>query len=246
MPEARVAAVIAAGGAGRRLGGEVAKQFTELAGRPLLLHTLRPFLDDSRFVAIVLVLPAEEAAEPPAWLAALAREELRLEVVAGGRERGDSVRLGVEATPENADVVLVHDGVRPLVDAGVIERVLDALARGHAGAVAALPVSDTIKEVDESGFVVRTLDRSRLWAVQTPQGFPRAVILDAYRRAAADGVVATDDAALVERYGGVVALVEGSPDNLKVTRPGDLALAEAIIASRRRREGTGGSAGDRG
>jgi 2-C-methyl-D-erythritol 4-phosphate cytidylyltransferase len=169
----------------------------------------------------VVVLPPEDAASPPAWLL-----ELGVTIVAGGEERGDSVWNGLAATPEDAAIVLVHDGARPFVTADVIGRVLEAARSGAV--LAALPVTDTLKEVAADGTVVATPDRARFWQAQTPQGFPRAVILEAHRRARAEGVRATDDAALCERYGIPVRVVEGAADNLKVTRPADLAVAEAL------------------
>lgn len=224
----RVAVVVPAGGAGRRMGG-VRKQYIELAGEPLLLHTLRPFLAHPAVEWVVVALPAEDVPRPPAWLVDL---DPRVRWVAGGEERGDSVRQALEAVPEEADVVLVHDAARPLVTREVIDRAIVAASRG-VGAVAAVPVTDTIKEVDAEGRIVATPERSRLWRAQTPQAFPRAMIVDAYHRAAADGLRATDDAALVERYGGTVVVVEGAPENLKVTGPLDLVVTEALLRARR-------------
>lgn len=235
MPEVRAAAVIAAGGSGRRVGGYVAKQFLVLAGEPVLLRTLRVFLGHPAMESIVVALPPEAAASPPSWLADL---DARIRLVAGGAERGDSVAAGLEAVPEDCDVVLIHDAARPLVTRGVLDRVIAAAARG-VGAVAAVPVADTIKEVDAARRIVGTPDRRRLWQAQTPQAFPRALVLDAYRRAAAEGIAATDDAALVERFGGAVEVVEGSTENLKITRPADVVLAEAILARRGRGGGDG-------
>jgi 2-C-methyl-D-erythritol 4-phosphate cytidylyltransferase len=220
---------MAAGGAGRRMGG-VRKQYLELAGEPLLLHALRPFLAQTSVEWVVVALPADDP-EPPAWLAHL---DARIRTVPGGVERGDSVRAGLEAVPEDADVVLVHDAARPLVRAAVIERAIAEAATG-VGAVVSVPVADTIKVVAD-GVIAETADRSRLWQAQTPQAFPRAMIVDAYRRAAADGAAATDDAALVERYGGRVVVVEGDRSNLKVTTEADLAVAEALLREPGRRD----------
>ncbi|HEU0299624.1 MAG TPA: 2-C-methyl-D-erythritol 4-phosphate cytidylyltransferase, partial [Longimicrobium sp.] len=179
-----------------------------------------------RISSVVVVLPPEDVADPPRWLAGLP-----VRVVAGGAERGDSVRSGLRAIPDDAGHVLIHDGARPFVTREMIDRVLDACADG--GAVAAVPVTDTIQRVDARGTIVDTPDRSALWQAQTPQGFPRAAIVDAYRRASADGVAATDDAAVYARYAGPVRVVMGSYQNLKVTRPEDLPIAEAIAAASR-------------
>ncbi len=224
----RVAVAIAAGGAGRRMGG-VRKQYVELAGEPVLARSLRPFLWHPWVEWAVVALPPEDAASPPAWLVA----DGRVSVVAGGAERTDSVRAALDVIPEAADVVLVHDAARPLVDRALIDRVLAAVAGGVA-AIPALPVEDTIKEVDGAGRIVATLERGRLRRVQTPQGFPRALLVEAHRRARAEGVGATDDAALVERIGGTVVAVEGLPENIKITGPRDLLLAEAFLRGRTR------------
>lgn len=225
----RAAVVIPAAGGGRRMAAAQPKQFLALEGEPVLLHSLRPFLAHPLVEWAVVALPPELASRPPAWLADLDR---RLIFVAGGAERGDSVRAALEAVPAAAEVVLVHDAARPLVDRGIIDRVLAVAATG-AGAVAAIQVTDTIKQADDSGRIVATPERKSLWRAQTPQAFPRAMLLRAYRRAAADQVQATDDAALVERYGGVVFVVEGSPHNLKITAPDDLVLAGALLRRQR-------------
>ncbi len=222
--------VVVAGGSGRRMGGGVRKQYLELDGTPVLLRALTPFLEHPRIGAVVVVLPADDVEAPPAWLRALP-----VTCVAGGAERGDSVWNGLRATPGDASAVLVHDGARPFVTAGVIDRVLDACATG--GAIAAVPVTDTIKEVGPDGTIRGTPDRAVLWQAQTPQGFPRAALVAAYERARAEGVAATDDAALFERYGGPVRVVAGSERNIKVTRPADLVVAEALALAARRGAG---------
>jgi 2-C-methyl-D-erythritol 4-phosphate cytidylyltransferase len=220
----RAAAVVPAGGAGLRMGAGIRKQYLELAGDPILLHALRPFLGHPAFEWAVVALPAEDVAAPPPFLPA------EVIVVAGGETRSDSVRAGLDAVPDAADVVLIHDAARPLLPRPVLDRVLHAAASG-VGAVAATPVADTVKRVDEQGTIVQTVDRRGLWHAQTPQGFPRAMVVEAYRRAAADGLVATDDAAVVEHYGGRVVVVEGDARNLKITGSADLALAETILAT---------------
>jgi 2-C-methyl-D-erythritol 4-phosphate cytidylyltransferase len=220
---ARAAAVIVAGGAGLRFGGSVRKQYVRIGGEPVLLRAIRPFLHHPRISAVVVVLPPDDVADPPSWLA-----DLPVRIVAGGAERGGSVLNGLLATPEDAASVLIHDGARPFVSADIIGRVLDECADG--GAIAAVPVTDTVQQVDAAGVIIHTPDRFALWQAQTPQGFPRAGILDAYRRAAEEGVAATDDAALYARYAGPVRVVMGAYDNLKVTRPEDLPIAEAIAA----------------
>jgi 2-C-methyl-D-erythritol 4-phosphate cytidylyltransferase len=218
------AAVIVAGGSGARFGGPVRKQYLRIGGEPVLLRAVRPFLDHPRISAVVVVLPPDDVADPPRWLAGLP-----VRIVPGGAERGDSVRNGVRAVDEDVDRVLIHDGARPFVTREVIDRVLDV----EGGAIAAVPVTDTIQRVDAERTIVDTPDRSALWQAQTPQGFPRAAILNAYLRAAADGMAATDDAAVYARYAGPVRVVMGDYRNLKVTRPEDLPIAEALAAASR-------------
>jgi 2-C-methyl-D-erythritol 4-phosphate cytidylyltransferase len=225
--ETRAGVVIPAGGAGRRMGG-VRKPFLELAGRPLLQHTIEPFLANANVGHIVVALPADTLSDPPGWLTAL---HPRVTLVGGGEERGDSVRNGITALPDDVDVILVHDAARPLVSGEVIERCIAAAAEGRS-VIAAVPVTDTIKEVDEGGRIESTPDRRALWAAQTPQAFPAAVIRDAYARALLDRINATDDAALVSRYGATVTIVDGAVDNIKVTSPADLAIAHVLLGQR--------------
>lgn len=220
-PMTPAAAVIVAGGSGRRMGSETPKQYLDLAGEPVLLRAVRPFVEHLAVGEVVVVVPPEDAARPPEWL-----RGLEVHVVAGGAERGDSVWNGLSATSAAAAVVLIHDGARPFVTPAIIDRVLEGAMQG--GALAAVPVTDTVKEVGEGRTVLATPERARLWLAQTPQGFPREVIVEAYRRARAEGMAATDDAALVERLGIEVRVVEGAPENFKVTRPLDLLLAERV------------------
>lgn len=224
---ARVAVVVPAGGSGRRMGG-IRKQYLELFGEPVLVHALRPFLEHPAVEWVVVALPAEDLASPPAWLSGM---DTRIRLVAGGQERGDSVRAALEAVPGSADVVLVHDAARPLVSGPIIDRALAAAVTG-VGAVVAVPLADTLKEVGADQKIHATRDRSRLWRAQTPQAFPRAMLVEAYRRALSEGYAGTDDASLVERIGGEVVVVEGAEENIKVTRPADVRLAEAFLRDR--------------
>jgi 2-C-methyl-D-erythritol 4-phosphate cytidylyltransferase len=209
--------IVVAGGRGTRYGRP--KQLDDLAGRPLIdwaVDALRPVCD-----GVVVVL--DVALVHDARIVADA-------VVAGGESRADSVRAGLQAVPGESDAILVHDAVRPLATVDLAARVLAAVAAGADGAVPAVPVVDTLKRVDGSR-VTATVDRSELVAVQTPQAF-RAEVL---RRAHAAGGDATDDAGLVEAVGGTVVVVDGERDNLKVTWPEDLAVAEARLAARQHR-----------
>jgi 2-C-methyl-D-erythritol 4-phosphate cytidylyltransferase len=216
-----VGVAVPAAGAGRRMGG-VRKPFLELAGVPVLLRALRPFLAHPRVVAVRVALPPDQVDDPPEWLLS---EDPRIQVVAGGESRGASVLAALAAMPPGVEVVMVHDGARPLVDRGTIDRCL-SLVTLEQGVVAALPVTDTLKEVTPAGVVAGTPDRSRFWAAQTPQAFPLRLLLEAYR-AGTEGV--TDDASVVERAGGRVVVSRGSPRNLKVTGPGDLEVALRLL-----------------
>lgn len=221
-----VGVVILAAGSSSRTAGAELKQFRWVAGKPMLLHSVQRFMERSDVALVVCVLPKSHAGDPPPWL--FQCDVDRLLVSVGGRERGDSVLNGLEDMSADVRIVLVHDAARPMVDADTIERVV-AKAREGVGAVPALPATDTIKEVDDSGAIVRTPDRTTLFHAQTPQGFPRAMIEEAYIRAKADRVRATDDAALCERIGARVEIVEGSATGIKVTTDEDFARVDALV-----------------
>jgi 2-C-methyl-D-erythritol 4-phosphate cytidylyltransferase len=218
-------ALIVAAGRGERLGFGRPKALVALAGRPMLEWSVEALRAVDAITRIVVALPPDALdAAPPGTVA-----------VAGGTVRSESVRIALEAAGEG-DPVVVHDAARPLADADLFMRALAELVQSGADAVvAAAPVSDTIKEVGDDGrTVVRTLDRARLWAVQTPQVFRRAALDRVLAGASADVLAgATDEASLVERSGGVVRVVQAAPENLKVTTPGDLHVAELLLAERR-------------
>lgn len=224
-----VGVIVVAAGQGSRFGGPVPKQYHELAGVPMLLRSLRPFLAHPEVSHVVAVLPPGDVTLPPPWLAGLAGD--RLILCAGGAERSDSVAHGLAALPGHCRVVLVHDAARPLVDRDTIDRVI-AVARTGTAAVPAVPLGDTLKEIqpDDPTLTVRiTVPRERLWRAQTPQGFTRALLEEAHARARHEGLRATDDAMLLERLGAPVRLVQGSSLNFKVTTEEDLRLAELVI-----------------
>lgn len=219
-----VGALVPAAGRGERLGPGAPKALRLLAGEPLLVHAVRSLRAAPSIGPVVV-------AAPPDDVDAVARllEELEVTVVAGGEGRQDSVALALAALPPDVDLVLVHDAARCLVPPAVVEAVVAALRAGACAVVPVLPVPDTVKQVDGDGRVVRTVPRADLRAAQTPQGFTREV-LDRAHRAAASG--ATDDAGLVEALGLAVTTVSGSQEAFKVTRPLDLALAEAVLRAR--------------
>ena len=215
----KTAALIVAAGRGQRFGGSLPKQYAALAGVPLLRHTLQAF---ARHPAVAQVQAVIHPDDRPLYDAAAAGLGLA-EPVAGGRNRQESVLRGLESLAGAAPAeVLIHDGARPFVSPTLIDRVIAALAE-HAGAIAALPVVDTLKQGD-NGRIAGTRERAGLWAAQTPQGFRFAEILAAHRAAAGEEL--TDDAAVAERAGLAVALVEGSRENMKVTSQDDLGTAE--------------------
>jgi len=221
-----VGVVIVAAGSSTRTAGAELKQFRWVAGKPMLLHSVQRFMERADVALVVCVLPKSHAGDPPPWL--FQCDVDRLLVSVGGRERGESVLNGLEDMPAEVRFVLVHDAARPLVDSETIERVVSK-AREGVGAVPALPATDTIKEVDDSGAILRTPDRTKLYHAQTPQGFPREMIEQAYARGKSDRVQATDDAALCERIGARVVIVEGSAMGMKITTDEDFARVDALV-----------------
>jgi 2-C-methyl-D-erythritol 4-phosphate cytidylyltransferase len=220
-----VGVVVVAAGSGVRAGPGELKQFRPIAGIPLLLRALRPFTSHPAVTQVVVVLPAGVAERPPDWLAPLRGN--RLTLVAGGATRTASVRAGLTALAPDARVALIHDAARPFVGRETIDRVI-ARARAGVGAVAAVRVSDTIKEVAGPNVVTRTVSRTGLWRAQTPQGFPRAMLEEAYGLLDGSASPPTDDAELCERAGFPVEVVPDSAENVKVTTREDFQIAEAL------------------
>lgn len=225
-PVQDVGVVLVAGGASSRTGSNELKQFRWVAGKPMLLHTVELFQQRPDVCMVVAVIPRRYAGDPPPWLFQSDIERLLIGV--GGSHRGSSVRSGLDDLPPSARIVVIHDAARPLVLPATIDAVI-AAARKGTGAVAALPVTDTLKRVDESGRIVETIERSGLWRAQTPQAFPRDMIDDVTRRANREGVAATDDAALCEFFGYPVVVVPGSERAMKITTESDFARAEALV-----------------
>jgi 2-C-methyl-D-erythritol 4-phosphate cytidylyltransferase len=227
----KVAAIVPAAGRGERLGPGAPKALRLLGGVPMLVHAVRA-LARARLVDVVVVAapPGDEASVRGLLdTYEVARE---VSVTTGGATRQDSVRLALESLPADVDVVLVHDAARPLAPSELVDEVVQAVARGGEAVIPAMPVADTIKRVGPDGRVLETLRRDELYAVQTPQGFSRELLTKAHEAAVIDTFAGTDDASLVERLGRTVLVVPGHPDAAKVTRPGDLAAAEARLAQR--------------
>ncbi|MFJ2608130.1 2-C-methyl-D-erythritol 4-phosphate cytidylyltransferase [Streptomyces sp. NPDC091279] len=237
----RTAAVIPAAGRGVRLGPGAPKALRTLGGTPMLIHAVRALAASRAVSLVVVVAPPDGAAEVRSLLDAHALpERTDFLVVPGGESRQESVRLGLDALPPGHDIVLVHDAARPLVPVDTVDAVIEAVREGAPAVVPALPLADTVKEVEPATTpgtpepVLATPDRARLRAVQTPQGFDRETLLKAHSTITED---VTDDAGMVEKLGQRVVVVPGHEEAFKVTRPLDLVLAEAVLARRRLNDG---------
>jgi len=214
----KTVAIIVAGGKGKRMGKP--KQFLKIAGKPMVSWTLAAFQKCRAVDAVILVVEKENLSRAQR----LGFSKI-IKVVEAGRERQDSVRNGLKVLPESAEIVVIHDGARPAVTESLIEDSIRA-ARRWGAAIVAVPVKDTIKQVNRKHEVKKTLKREELWAVQTPQAFKTSIIRQAYSRLKGK---ATDDASAVEKIGAKVKIIMGSYENLKVTTPEDLKIIEAIL-----------------
>lgn len=232
--------IVVAAGRGTRMGTAESKQYLLLQDKPIVIHTLELFEAMEEVKEIVLVVGAQDVSRCEELLLQHHLHKVKA-VAAGGSERQHSVRIGLGLL--QGEWVMVHDGVRPLVTPEAV-RACMAAAENAGAAVLAVPVKDTIKQVNESGIIVATPDRRSLWAIQTPQAFRRSLLHEAHEAALAEEFVGTDDAMVVERYGAAVVVAEGDYTNIKITTPEDLPWAEFLLANReqqkeRRREGTG-------
>jgi 2-C-methyl-D-erythritol 4-phosphate cytidylyltransferase len=216
-----VVGIVPAGGSGERLGADRPKAFVALAGKELFAWSAEALSDVCD--RVIVAAPRESPVPSP--------QSPGLDFVVGGESRSESVRNALLAAPE-ASIVVVHDAARPLVTSDLVRRCLDALEPGVDGAIAAAPMSDTVKEAAPDGRVVRTLDRSVLWRIQTPQVFRAGVLREALDRDVTALAAATDDASLVEQMGGTVRVVEAPPDNMKVTSEADFRVAESLLRER--------------
>lgn len=229
----RVTAIIPAAGQGKRIGAGINKQYLLLAKMPLLLHTLQVFQKEPLIDEVVLVVGKDEVSQCKQELVDKYGLFKVRSILPGGKERQDSVYQGLQALSPDCRWVVVHDGARPLLTSEVLCRTIKT-AREYKTAVAAVPVKDTIKVAGEDGIVLSTPDRKNLWIIQTPQVFDRFFLEKAYEKAYNEGYYGTDDASLVERLGIKVKLVIGDYENIKITTPEDLDLAEAILDRRNR------------
>jgi 2-C-methyl-D-erythritol 4-phosphate cytidylyltransferase/2-C-methyl-D-erythritol 2,4-cyclodiphosphate synthase len=219
-----VTAIIAAGGRGVRFGGSQPKQLLTLGGRPILQHSIDAFIGSDRVTDMVVAVPADLVAEPPAYLGGSVKP---ISIVEGGQRRQDSVANAFARVNARCDLVVIHDAARPLVTADLIRRTIDAAAE-HGAAIAAMPATDTVKRGSADRVIVGTLPRAEIFLAQTPQAFRTRVLRDALALADASSD-ATDEAMLAERAGHHVRLVDGDPRNLKITTADDLEMAERLI-----------------
>ncbi|QYR22153.1 2-C-methyl-D-erythritol 4-phosphate cytidylyltransferase [Paenibacillus sp. sptzw28] len=223
--------VVVAAGRGTRMGTAESKQYLLLRDKPVVIHTLELFNAMDEVAGIALVVGNDDVARCEALVRQYGLGRKVIAVLAGGSERQHSVRAGLRSL--QYEWVMVHDGVRPLVTQQAVRACMNA-ALNTGAAVLAVPVKDTIKQVNEAGVIVATPDRRSLWAIQTPQAFRRSLLLEAHEKAAAEGFVGTDDAMAVERLGVPVTVAEGDYTNIKITTPEDLPWAEFLLASRER------------
>lgn len=222
--------IIPAAGQGKRMGAGKNKLLLELEGIPLLIYTLKVFEKDDFCSGVILSVNEQEKKEIDKLLRQFNIKKV-IRLVTGGKERQNSVYHGVQAMDTNG-IVLVHDAARPFIDLNMIKSLVDA-ADEHGAAILAVPVKDTVKKV-LGNKVTETVERSSLWAVQTPQAFRMSLLQEAHERAIEDGFLGTDDASLVERIGQDVIIVEGTYDNIKLTTPEDLFFAETLIRKYRK------------
>lgn len=213
------------------MGSDRAKQFLDFDGEPLLAMTLRPFQRCRAIDSIVVVVPSNDVHYCRKEIIEKFQFDKVTSVVAGGMRRQDSVRLGIEAATRDCKLVLIHDGVRPVIAEKAIEQIIQT-AKNHRAVVTGLRARETVKEVDNNLEVVSTYDRKRVWLIQTPQVFYREDILAAHQKALQEGWdEVTDDASLIEKLGIRVKVVEGSEKNIKITTPNDLKLARFLLKS---------------
>lgn len=225
-----ITVIIAAAGRGSRMKMAENKVFVPLLGKPILLYSLERFARREDVGEIIVISAPHEVGEMASLVLGFAGKT-RVKVVAGGSERQYSVANALKAVTKDSELILVHDGARPLVTDAIIDDVIRS-AREHGASIAAVAVKDTIKRVDANGIVVDTPPRKTLYAVQTPQGFDRDVLQRAYQQADEDGFLGTDDASLVERLGVSVAIAQGDYQNIKITTPEDLIIGEALLKGR--------------
>ena len=223
----KTGAIIVAGGLGKRIEGNLPKQFLILSGKPILAHTIEKFERCDLVDEIILVVPEDHLGHCSQAIVDKHTFSKIRKIICGGKERQDSVYNGLKACYDSTSIVCIHDGVRPLVSPEVVAGSIK-LCKQKKAVIVAVPVKDTIKQV-ENGSVITTLDRGKLWLVQTPQVFEYKLILEAHRKAREENFFGTDDSALVERLGYEVTVLEGNYRNMKITTAEDLLVAEKLL-----------------
>lgn len=222
-----VRAIIAAGGRGERMGGELPKQFIQIKKKPVLTHTVEKFEKCDLIDEIVLVVPEDYVSFCSYQVVDVYDFKKVRRILAGGKERQGSVYKALLSLSGNTDIVVIHDGVRPFISLEKIAKSIE-ICKKEKAVILALPINETVKRIEDK-FVITTLDREKLWVAQTPQTFEYKLILEAYKKAMEDGFIGTDDSSLVERIGFKVKVLEGEYENIKITTPEDLILAERIL-----------------
>jgi len=211
------------------MGAGISKQFLELMDRPILAHTLDKFQQCPAINSIILVVPAGDLDFCKREIVEKYNLNKVEKIIPGGVRRQDSVRYGLEASKGECELVVIHDGVRPFIDIELIEKAI-AAAKDHRAVITALPAKDTVKKVDQDGFVIDTYERKDIWLVQTPQVFRYKDIMTAHEKAFLEGWDdVTDDASLIERFGIPVKVILGSEYNIKITTPGDMELGRLFL-----------------
>ncbi|MCX7816446.1 MAG: 2-C-methyl-D-erythritol 4-phosphate cytidylyltransferase [Syntrophales bacterium] len=225
----KAVAVVVAGGSGERMGSLEPKQYLLLKGIPILAHTLKHFESSPSIESVIVVVPPEDEEKFKVDIVIPHNLSKIRAIVPGGKKRQDSVWNGLLATDPDADVIVIHDGVRPLITAKTIEECIK-LAAVKGAVIVGLPVHETIKTCSNEGIVVGTVPRDNLWIAQTPQAFRREIIMQAYTQALKNGIYGTDDASLVERIGFPIQIIRGESTNIKITTPYDLIHANLILS----------------
>lgn len=227
---AKLAVIIPAAGSGSRMGAATPKPFLELGNKPILWHTLTAFCAVNEVVQIIVPTSEDRMISVEKIFDSIDRDDVLLQTVKGGKERQFSIQNALDLVLDDVELVAVHDAVRPFISSNLITKTAKA-AKKHGGAIVAVPAKDTIKKVDSEQIILETPDRQFLWQAQTPQIFQKNLLIDAYNSAIESKFLGTDDSSLVERIGGKVIMVEGDRENLKITYPVDLQIAELILKS---------------
>jgi len=233
MSKCSVWAVVPAAGKGLRMGADIPKQYLQIAGKPVLQHTLEIFVGHSQIAGVAVVIAADDRL----WATLDGVLTRKLRVTTGGRERCHSVLAGIDALSEDAndrDWVMVHDAARPCLRGADIDRMIDELKTSPWGGILAIPVRDTLKRCNDAGEIEQTIDRAPLWRALTPQMFRLGLLRDAITAALAQDLFVTDEAQAIEAAGGIPRVVEGHADNIKITCPADVQLAEIYLRAQGR------------